>query len=58
METPCVSCKKNTASENSNVRKTKQKSIMLLSNCAICGKKKLSFIKNQELIKFNNTSND
>ena len=31
---------------------------MLLSNCVICGTKKLSFIKNQELIKFNNTSND
>ena len=36
METHCVSCKKNTANENSSVRKTK----MLLSNCAACGKKK------------------
>ena len=40
METYCVSCKKNTANENSNVRKTKQNSSMLLSNCAVCGKKK------------------
>ena len=45
METYCVSCKKYTANENSNVRKTKQKRLMLLSNCAACGKKKLTFIK-------------
>ena len=49
METYCVSCKKNTASENSNVRKTKQNRLMLLSNCVFCGKKKSTFIKNQEL---------
>ena len=39
METYCVSCKKNTGNENSNVRKAKQNRLMLLSNCAICGKK-------------------
>ena len=39
METYCVSCKKYTAKENSNVRKTKRSRLMLLSNCAICGKK-------------------
>ena len=36
MERYCVSCKKNTANENSNVRKTKQNKLML---CAICSKK-------------------
>ena len=38
METYFVICKKNTANENSNVRKTNQNRLMLLSNCAICGK--------------------
>ena len=41
MENYCVSCKKNTANENSSVRKTKQNRLMLLSNCAVCGKKKI-----------------
>ena len=49
MENYCVSCKKNTANENSSVRKTKQNRLMLLSNCAVCGKKKSTFIKNKEL---------
>ena len=43
METYCDSCKKNTANKNSNVRKTKQNRLMLLSNCAIYGKKKINF---------------
>ena len=30
---------------------------MLLSNYAVCGKKESTFIKNQELHKFNNISN-
>ena len=50
----CVSCKKNTANENSSVRNTKQNRLMLLSNCAICEKKKSTFIKNQELNNSNN----
>ena len=45
METYCISCKKYTANENSSVRKNKQHRLMLLSNCIICGKKKLTFIK-------------
>ena len=49
METYCVSCKKYAANENSSVRKTKQNRLILLSNCAICGKKKSTFIKNQEI---------
>ena len=49
MEMYCVSCKKNTANENSSVRKINQSRLMLLSNCTVCGKKKSSFIKNEEL---------
>ena len=49
MKTYCVSCKKNTINENSSVRKTKQNRLMLLSNCAVCDKKKSTFIKNKEL---------
>ena len=49
METYYVSCKKYTANENSSVRKTKENRLMLLSKCAICGKRKSIFIKNQEL---------
>ena len=40
METYCVSCKKNTANENSSVRKTDKNRLMLSSNCAACDKKK------------------
>ena len=39
METYYVSCKKHTANENSIVRKTKQNTLMLLSNCSVCSKK-------------------
>ena len=39
MERHCVSCKINTGNENLNVKKTKQNRLMLLSNCAVCGKK-------------------
>ena len=50
MEIYCVSCKKNTENENSSEKqKTGQDRLMLLSNCAICGKKKSNFIRNQEL---------
>ena len=52
METYYISCKKNTPNKNS---KTKQNRLMILSNIAICGKKKLAFIKNKEL---DNISND
>ena len=49
INTYCVSCKKNTGNKNSSIRKTKQNRLMLLSSCAVCGKKKARFIKNQEL---------
>ena len=48
METYCVSCKKNTANTNSGIRRTKQNRLILVSNCAVCGKKKSKFIQNQE----------
>ena len=48
METYCVSCKKYTKNKNATVTKTKQNRLMLLSNCAICGKKNSMFIKNKE----------
>ena len=44
--------------QNSIIRKTTQNRLMFLPNCAICGKKKSTFIKNQELRNFNNISND
>ena len=52
METYCVSCKKDTENEISSVSKTKKNRLMLLSNCAVCGKKKSTFIKNKELHNF------
>ena len=42
MKTFCVSCKKNIASENLSARKAKQNRLILLSNSAVCGKKKSS----------------
>ena len=49
METYCVSCKKNTANKNTSARKTKQSILMLLSNWAVCDRKKSGFIENQGL---------
>ena len=48
METYCVSCKKNTANKNCSFRKNKQNRLILVSSCAIFGKKKYESIKNQE----------
>ena len=63
METYCVSCKKNTVNKNLSVRKFLKSSVMLLPNCVVSGKKKLTFIRNQELheaifINLNNISSD
>ena len=46
----CVSCKKNTANNNSVVKKLGkiENSKILASTCDIWGKNKLTFIKNQE----------
>ena len=48
MKTYCVSCKKNTTNKSSSVRRTKQNRLILVSNCAICVKKKSRIIGNQE----------
>ena len=45
----CVSCKKNTASGHSSIRKTKQNRGILLSKCVVCGK------KNQVSLKIKNS---
>ena len=42
MEACCTNCNKNTAKKNSSVRRTKQKRIMLVSNCAVFGKKSIN----------------
>ena len=53
METYSVTFKKSTENKNSSVRRTKQNRLMLVSKCAVCGKKKAcwKFIKNQEASK-------
>ena len=45
METFCASCKIYTANKNSSPRKTKQNKLMHLPNCAICGIKRLTFLR-------------
>ena len=50
METICASREKNTAHGNSSVRKTKQNRLVLLSNCAVCGKKRSSLLKFKKLV--------
>ena len=48
METYCLKCKKNTKNINPKIPSTSNGKSMILSKCAICGSKKLRFIKNQE----------
>ena len=49
METYCVRCKKNTANNNSSVKRIKQNRLMFLSNCAICGEKNQGSLKIKKL---------
>ena len=44
----CLKYRKNTESKNPKVIKTKNRRIMLLSNCVVCNGKKSKFIKEQE----------
>ena len=46
--TYCLSCKKNTKNIDPRVAKTKNNRLMMLSKCAICGKKKFRFIREQQ----------
>ena len=45
----CLKCRKNTESKNPKVARTKNRRIMLLSNCSVCDSKKSKFIKQQEV---------
>ena len=40
-----LKCRNNTESKNRKVLKTKNRTMMLLSNCVVCGNKKSRFIK-------------
>ena len=44
----CLKCRKNTETKNPKVTRTKNRRIMLLSNCAVCDSKKSKFTKEQE----------
>ena len=48
MSSYCLKCKKNTENINPVVSKTSNGKTMILSKCAICGRKKSRFIKKQE----------
>ena len=47
MESYCLKCKKS-KNINPQVSSTSNDKLMILSKCAICGRKKYKFIKNQE----------
>ena len=44
----CLKFRNNTESKNLKILKTKNEIIMLLSKCAVCGSKKLKFIKERK----------
>ena len=44
----CLKCRKRTESINVKLSKTKNGKAMILSKCAICGRKKSKFIKEQQ----------
>ena len=44
----CLKCRKNTEGKNTNVLRTKNGRIMLLSNCVVCDDKNLKLIKERE----------
>ena len=48
MKTYCVKCRKNTENLNSQIFKTKNNRLIMLSKCSDCGIKKSRFIKEQE----------
>ena len=48
MESYCLKCRKYTKNINSQVSSTSNGELMILSKCAICGRKKPKFIKKQE----------
>ena len=44
----CLKCRENAESKNRKFVKSKNKRIMLLSNCALCDSEKSRFIKEEE----------
>ena len=48
MKSYCLMCRKDTENINPIVSSTSNGKAMILTKCAICGGKKLKFIKNQE----------
>ena len=48
MESYCLKCRKNPENIDPKVSASSNGRAMILSKCAICGSKKLRFIKNQE----------
>ena len=48
MKSCCLMCRKDTENINPIVSSTSNGKAMILTKCAICGGKKLRFIKNQE----------
>ena len=48
MKSYCLKCRKDTENINPKVSSTSNGKAMISSKCAICGSKKLRFIKNQE----------
>ena len=48
MKQYCLKCRKDTENISPKVSKTSNNRITVLSKCAICGRKKSRFIKNQE----------
>ena len=50
MKSHCLKCRKDTENIYPKVSNTSNGKAMILSKCAICGSKKLRFVKNQEAI--------
>ena len=50
MKSHCLKCRKDTENMYPKVSNTSNGKAMILSKCAICGSKKLRFVKNQEVI--------
>ena len=50
MKSHCLKCRKDTENIYPKVSNTSNGKAMILSKCAICGSKKLRFVKNQEVI--------
>ena len=50
MKSHCLKCRKDTENMYPKVSNTSNGKAVILSKCAICGSKKLRFVKNQEAI--------